>query len=87
MALEIEEQKLLELTEALEFLQLHSKVCADKISGEDGRKTHGKVYTVGKGQVHWHIALFCGFLVVFFRFFFFYLAAYLVEEAESTCTK
>lgn len=26
MALEIEEQKLLELTEALEFLQLHSKV-------------------------------------------------------------
>lgn len=88
MALEIEEQKLLELTEALEFLQLHSKVCADKISGEDGRKTHGKVYTVGKGQVHWHIAFFCGFLVVFFRFFFFfYLAAYLVEEAGSTYTK
>lgn len=29
MALEIEEQKLLELTEALEFLQLHSKVCMD----------------------------------------------------------
>lgn len=38
MALEIEEQKLLELTEALEFLQLHSKVCIDKVSGEEGRK-------------------------------------------------
>lgn len=34
VALEIEEQKLLELAEALEFLQLHSKVCADKVSEE-----------------------------------------------------
>lgn len=39
MALEIEEQKLLELTEALEFLQLHSKVCIDK----EGRKMHAGV--------------------------------------------
>lgn len=70
MALEIEEQKLLELTEALEFLQLHSKVCADKISGESPRKMHGKVYTEGKGQVHWHIGFFCGFLVMFLWFFF-----------------
>lgn len=90
LALEIEEQKLLELTEALEFLQLHSKVCADKISGKGGRKMHGKVYTVGKEQVHWNIGFFCGFVVMFcwvFSFGLRYLAAYPVEEAESTWRK
>lgn len=69
MALEIEEQKLLELTEALEFLQLHSKVCIDKVSGEEGRKKmHARAYTVGKEEVHWHTGFFCGFVVGFFFF-------------------
>lgn len=31
---------------------------------------HEKNYTVGKGQVHWHIGLFCSFLVMFFLSFF-----------------
>lgn len=51
---------------------------------------HGKVYTVGKEQVHWHIGFFCGFLVMFcwgLSFALGYLAACLVEEAGSTCTK
>lgn len=41
MALEIEEQKLMELTEALEFLQLHSKVCTDKVSGKEEKCMQG----------------------------------------------
>lgn len=50
MALEIEEQKLMELTEALEFLQLHSKVCIDKISGEEGKKCMQGPTQWGRGR-------------------------------------
>ena len=78
MALEIEEQKLLELTEALEFLQLHSKVCIAKVSGEEGRQMHARAYTVGKGKVHWHTGFFCGFVGVLFPFGLGSLASYLM---------
>lgn len=59
MALEIEEQKLLELTEALEFLQLHSKVCIDKVSGEEGRKK------CMQGPIQWGRRRSIGILVSF----------------------
>lgn len=79
MALEIEEQKLLELTEALEFLQLHSKVRIEF----QGRKEEKcvKAYAVGKGEVHWHAAFFCGFVVGFFPFGLGSLASYVMRRS------
>uniref|UniRef100_A0A8C4U040 Cyclin G1 n=1 Tax=Falco tinnunculus TaxID=100819 RepID=A0A8C4U040_FALTI len=90
MALEIEEQKLPELTEALEFLQLHSRVCVDRVSGKEV-KMYARAYTVGKGEIHWYIGFFYGF-VFGLGWFFSHLARYpwlliLCEEAESTCMK
>lgn len=65
MALEIEEQKLLELTEALEFLQLHSKVRIEF----QGRKEEKcvKAYAVGKGRSIGMLLSFVASLLGFFH--------------------